>query len=95
MDKVSQPRPLFMIGNKRSGTSHLVRLVNLPPNVFVTHESEIIWVLYQAAQGVPFTCYPWDGPMGMQATLKACADFLYARKNLDKEGRVRDVFFRV
>ena len=34
----STPKPVFFIGNKRSGTSLLVRLMNLHPEVFVTHE---------------------------------------------------------
>src|SRR5690242_3352977 len=70
------PRSLFLLGNKRSGTSHLVRLLNLHPAVFVAHESDVIWILYQMANGLLFHCYPWDGPRGMEATLKQCADLL-------------------
>ena len=68
------PKPLFLVGNKRSGTSHLVRLLNLHPSVFVAHEADVVWILYQMAQGLPLRCYPWDGPRGMDATLNACAD---------------------
>src|SRR5690349_3517914 len=56
--------------------SHLVRLLNLHPAVFVAHESDVIWILYQMANGLLFHCYPWDGPRGMEATLKQCADLL-------------------
>jgi Sulfotransferase family len=73
---MEDPKPLFLIGNKRSGTSHLVRLLNVHPSMFVAHEADVVWILYQMAQGVPFRCYPWDGSLGMDATLKACADFL-------------------
>jgi len=34
-------RPLFLVGNKRSGTSQLVRLLNLHPKIFVAHESDV------------------------------------------------------
>lgn len=73
---MADPKPLFLVGNKRSGTSHLVRLLNVHPSVFVAHEADVVWILYQIAQGAPYQCYPWDGPVGMEATLKACADLL-------------------
>src|SRR4051794_23147632 len=69
---------LFFMGNKRSGTSLLVKLLNLHPEVCTTHESDIIWILYQMRQGWPrqFECYPWDGPIGMTSTLAACGRLL-------------------
>jgi len=72
----SRPRPLFLIGNKRSGTSHFVRLLNLHPRVFVSHESDAIWILYQASRNQPFASHPWDGRIGMDATLAACGHLL-------------------
>lgn len=69
-------RPLFIIGNKRSGTSQLVRLLNLHPQVFVSHESDIIWVLYQFHHGLPFRAHPWDSDTGMRLTLKLCGHWL-------------------
>ena len=39
--------PLFIIGNKRWGTSQLVRMLNLHPLMFVSDESDISWILYQ------------------------------------------------
>jgi hypothetical protein len=39
--------PLFIVGNKRSETSQLVRILNLHPQVFEYHESDISWILYQ------------------------------------------------
>ena len=73
-------RQLFIIGNKRSGTSLLTTLLNLHPNVFVTHESDAIWILYQARNGIPsqYECYPWDDPVGMEATLEACQSVLHS-----------------
>lgn len=71
---------LFFMGNKRSGTSLLVRLLNLHPDIFATHESDIVWLLYQMRNGWPprFDCYPWDGPIGMRNTLEACEPQLRA-----------------
>ena len=47
-------RPLFIIGNKRSGTSQLVRILNLHPEIFIAHESDIIWILHQFYRQEPF-----------------------------------------
>lgn len=69
-------RPLFIIGNKRSGTSQLVRVLNLHPQVFVSHESDIIWALYQFARSEPFQAHPWDSDVGLRHTLETCGDLL-------------------
>lgn len=89
-------RPLFFLGNKRSGTSHLVRLMNVHPSVFVTHESDAVWILYQAAQAQSFRRYPRDGGLGMRATLEACSSLLGPdpRATLDLVG-VRELFFAI
>ena len=81
------PRPLFLIGNKRSGTSLVVRLLNLHPRIFVTHESDVIWLLYQARNSWPeeFKCYPWDGPLGLANTIKACKSII-KRASRDSNG---------
>ena len=92
----NQPRALFLLGNKRSGTSHLVRLLNLHPQVFVTHESDIVWILYQIRSGKTPECYPWDGPLGMEATMDACKDvFEINAKNLVEGQGIPEVFFQV
>jgi len=67
-------RPLFIVGNKRSGTSQLVRVLNLHPQVFVSHESDIIWALYQFARGEPFHGHPYDSDLGLRHTLETCGD---------------------
>ncbi len=67
---------LFIIGNKRSGTSHLVRLLNLHPQVFLSHESDIIWILYQFHNRMPYAPYPEDSMRGMQDALKRCGHLL-------------------
>lgn len=67
---------LFFTGNKRSGTSQLVRLLNLHPHVFVSHESDVIWILYQFHNDIPFASHPWDSQRGMKNTLEACGNVM-------------------
>jgi hypothetical protein len=69
-------RPLFIIGNKRSGTSQLVRSLNLHPEVFIAHESDIVWILYQFYQQQPFKAHEWDSDLGMKHTLAAAGHLL-------------------
>ena len=78
---MDDPQPLFLVGNKRSGTSLLVRLLNRHPDIFVTHESDVIWLLYQLRNGWASTLrrYPWDGPLGLHATLGVCRNLLRER----------------
>ena len=45
-------RPLFFLGNKRSGTSKLVLYLNQHPEIFVTNESDVAWFLYQIENGL-------------------------------------------
>ena len=63
--------PLFVIGNKRSGSSLLVRLLNLHPRILVTHEADIAWILYQLVKksGTPLRPHPLDEAKGMDASL--------------------------
>ena len=67
---------LFIIGNKRSGTSQLVRVLNLHPQIFVSHESDIAWILFQFHGGQPFRAHPWDSDRGMKLTLKSAGHLL-------------------
>lgn len=69
-------RPVFILGNKRSGTSQLVRMLNLHPQVFISHESDIIWALFQFARKEPFQSHPWDSGVGLQHTVEACGSLL-------------------
>lgn len=77
-------RPLFFVGNKRSGTSHLVRLLNLHPQVFVSHESDVVWALYQFSHNQPFHAHPWDSDRGLRHTLESCGD-LFRRERSPRE----------
>src|SRR6185369_13955900 len=89
-------KAMMLIGNKRSGTSHLVRLLNLHSEVFVTHESDVVWIIYQLAKRLPFSCYPWDGPLGMEATLKVCSEIIQEQQDHPfAEGTVARLFDRI
>jgi hypothetical protein len=68
------PRPLFIIGNKRSGTSHLVRLINAHPALYVAPEADLVWALYCRARNEPITRYPDDGDKGLNETIDLCGD---------------------
>ena len=74
-------KSLFIIGNKRSGTSHLVKLLNLHPQVFVSHESDIIWILYQFYKRMPYQKYPQDSELGMRHSLKRSGHLLNKGKS--------------
>ena len=73
-------KPIFIIGNKRSGSTHLMKLLNLHPNIFVSNESDIVWILYQFHQGKAIETYPWDDPLGMETTLENHQDLLDSDK---------------
>lgn len=68
----TRPRPLFVTGSKRSGTTLSVNLLNLHPEVFVSHESDIAWILYQARDGLPrrFRPHPLDSSLLMRQTVR-------------------------
>ncbi|MCP4695068.1 MAG: PqqD family peptide modification chaperone [Desulfobacterales bacterium] len=90
------PGPLFIMGNKRSGSTLLVKLLNLHPNIFLTDESDIAWILYQAISGdlSSLRCYPWDEPLGMKTSLKAIRPILEEclRDNRKKDAAARAFF---
>lgn len=67
---------LFIAGNKRSGTSQLVRILNLHPRVFISHESDVIWILYQFYRNKPFISHRWDSSRGMEITVRQCGHIL-------------------
>ena len=67
---------VFITGNKRSGTSQLVRMLNLHPRLFISHESDVIWILYQFYQNKPFESHRWDSPRGMDITVRQCGRVL-------------------
>lgn len=72
------PKPLFIMGNKRSGTTLITDLLNSHPNVFVSHEADIAWILYQARNGRPahYETHPLDSRLMLDSTLKSCRRIL-------------------
>jgi len=69
-------KAFFIAGNKRSGSSFLVKLLNLHSQLYVSHESDIIWILYKFHNDEPLIPYPYDEPQGMEWTLYKCGHFL-------------------
>lgn len=77
----TRPKPLFIVGNERSGSSLFVNLLNMHDDVFVTHECDIVWMLFQLYSGrnggiVP---YAHDDRSGLLRTLETCRPLLNAR----------------
>jgi hypothetical protein len=75
---MSNPKPLFVMGSKRSGSTFLVSALNVHPQVFITHESDLVWILYQIYKGIPdrFHSYPLDEGKGRWTTLNECSEIL-------------------
>ena len=65
-------RPLFVIGSKRSGSTLVVHLLNTHPRVFVTHESDVAWLLWQHRAGAPrrIETHPLDSDMMLRQTAR-------------------------
>jgi hypothetical protein len=95
---VSRAKPVFIVGNKRSGSTLLVNMLNEHPDVGVTHESDIIWALFQCRKGVPdrFHCFEFDAPRGMEALLESFGSTIV--EPLSRTGspaQLNDVFYEV
>lgn len=82
---MSHPKPLFIMGNKRSGSTLMTDLLNSHANVFVSHESDIAWILYQARNGRPkhYETHPLDSRLMLDSTLKSCRRIL--KRTLSRE----------
>jgi hypothetical protein len=75
---ILSPNPVFIVGNKRSGSTLLVNMLNEHPQLAITHESDIVWALYQCRQGAPdaFESFPFDAPRGLEALVASYGDAL-------------------
>ncbi|HEX6899167.1 MAG TPA: sulfotransferase [Thermoanaerobaculia bacterium] len=95
---MSLPKPLFVTGNKRSGSTVLTDLLNVHPEVFVSHESDIAWILFQAREGPPdrFRAHPLDSTLMMSSTVRDCGRILRSTLG-DRPGceEVAEAFHRV
>lgn len=67
---------LFIIGMKRSGTSMMVNILNMHPNICITMESDVTWIIYQLKiLGLDIKSlnrYYLDGERGMKNTIIKC-----------------------
>lgn len=75
-EHVDQTGQLFFIGNKRSGTTILAEKINLHPDIYITHETDIIWILYQLYNGIDFEYYAMDEPHSTIVTREKCEHIL-------------------
>lgn len=78
---------VFIVGNKRSGSTHIGKLLNLHPEIFVSNESDIMWILYNFHNNKPLDYYPLDSPAGMKFSLEA------AEHILSKDCTVQENFY--
>lgn len=94
---MSRPKPLFIMGNKRSGSTLVTDLLNVHPEVFVSHESDIAWLLYQAKDGRPerYEPHPLDSALMLSSTVKSCRRILKSTLG-DRPGRdeIVEAFYR-
>lgn len=79
-------KSVFFLGIVRSGTSFLGRLLTSnSENVYITHESDIIWILYNLYElGTPLdeiVKYRYDSQQAMGDTIKKCKLILQQWKN--------------
>jgi hypothetical protein len=64
-------------------------LLNLFSQVYVCPEADLLWLLFQAANGRGIKGYPEDGDRAMRSTVALCSDLL------DSQASVRDRFFQM
>lgn len=91
-----RPKPLFVIGSKRSGSTLMANLLNAHPRVFVSHESDILWILYQARNGPParYVRHPLDSELMMDATVRSCRRILGSLGDAPTPEQVVEAFHR-
>lgn len=65
-----------------------MRLLNLHEQVFVSNESDIVWILFNFHQGREISDYPYDSPSGMHESLRL------ASQTLNKDSSVEENFTR-
>lgn len=81
-------RHLFFVGNKRSGTTLLTRLLNVHPNVFILQETDVPWILFQMQRVCQLQAYAWDDGFLMRKSFLAYGDML---DSTDPEGSLLKV----
>lgn len=73
---MSNIKPLFLIGHKRSGTTLLGEVLSLNERVFVSRESDITWILYQFYNKIEIDKHPFDGALGLKKSMQLYGDTL-------------------
>ncbi|MBZ9787838.1 sulfotransferase [Psychroflexus sp. CAK57W] len=67
---------LFIIGNKRSGSTQMMRLLNLHPKIFISNETDILWILYHYHNNIKLKNYIHDSPTGMNKSIELAGHLL-------------------
>lgn len=67
-------------GSKRSGSTHLMKLMNLHPEVYISNEADVLWVLYQFYKGQEFKGYHLDGDKSINRSLAIAKNVLDINK---------------
>lgn len=80
--KMDKPEALFIVGHKRSGSTLLTHLMNLHPNIFISHETDIIWILYQLQNNLEIQPYRFDGPIGINRALKNHSEIIHSQTTI-------------
>jgi len=62
--------PLFIIGHKRSGSTFLGKVLNMHPEIFVSNETDVLWLLYQYFNYEEIAKHKFDGDVGLNMCLK-------------------------
>lgn len=62
------------MGNKRSGSTLMTDLLNVHPRIFISHEADTAWLLYQARDGWParHVPHPFDSALMLSSTVQDC-----------------------
>jgi hypothetical protein len=90
-----KPGVFFFVGQKSSGTSLMVRLLNKHPELSCAGEADLIWILYQRfvlnRKPSQMKSHDIDGDEGMKRTLNN----KFCLKILDLNLSVQDIFFSI
>ena len=87
-------RPLFIIGNKRSGTSLLVKILLTSPEIYCSFESDAAWILYCLYHKKSITPYKYDNDVGLNITLDSCAEVIDEIRRTGIKS-VEDAFYKI
>lgn len=72
--------PLFIVGHKRSGSTFLGKTLNLHPEVFISNETDALWLLYQYYNNKKIEKYKHDGELGLNMSMDRFGNLLNIAK---------------